>query len=315
MSFTGRALNGFLRFSAKHWWTLSQRVDYVESLGIGGRVLQIPVRNGLGEANLRPQSTELIEALRIANKLMGQGVFVDVGANVGQTLLAVIASAVPTTYFGFEPDLDAAAYVAGLIRLNAIPDASVLPLALGDAPLLADLHSHGAGFVGATIETRMTPDAMYKHRQRIMVSTGDEQLALLGRNDVMLIKIDVEGHECSVLRGMRHTMEHTRAPIYCEVLGYDHFLDGSYGRDYFGQLSASEIRALSEARAENGVAVQTLFAEVGYRMFMADARRQLVPVESIDLASPRPGQHGERNVFAVAEEHVGRVASLLKLAV
>ena len=51
------------------------------------------------------------------------------------------------------------------------------------------------------MEMGMTPDTMYTHRQRVMVTTGDEQLALLGRDDVMLIKVDVEGHECSVLRG------------------------------------------------------------------------------------------------------------------
>ena len=58
--------------------------------------------------------------------------------------------------------------------------------------------------------------------------------------EIAMVKIAVEGHEEAVLRGMRETITRTRCVIYCEVLGYDHFLDGSYGRDYFGSLSQDQ---------------------------------------------------------------------------
>ena len=153
----------------------------------------------------------------------------------------------------------------------------------------------------------MTPRGMYASRQRVIVSTGDRELSDLRPEEILMIKIDVEGHEEAVLRGLVSTLETSRAPVYCEVLGYDHFRDGTYGRDYFGNLSDEEIERLCHAREQNGRRVAEFFRSHGYELFMIEPGGTLRSVEAIPLSDSRPGKQGERNVFALASGDYSRI--------
>ncbi len=306
-----RTLDYLLEFAALRSWRCYQRVSIYSKRSLGGKPIAIPIRNGLGRSNLSPTSAELVNAIHIATSIGARGTFVDIGTNIGQSLLALLSTGADR-YIGFEPDPEAAAYVAALIRRNALAEASILPIALGEVQATAVLHTGQAGWVGATMDTSTSPTEMYSFQQRVVVSTGDAQLSHLPDNEVLLLKIDVEGHELSVLRGLRKTLERTRAPVFCEVLGYDHFQDGSYGRDYFGELASAEIARLSDAREKNGVAVAAQLRQLGYELFVLGDNGVPQEIEKIDLASSCPGKQGERNVFAVPRERASKVRSLCK---
>lgn len=299
-----RSIDDLLAFAALRSSRCYRHISTYASRSCQGKQLAIPIRHGLGRSNLKPFSSELVRAISLAGTLGPGTVFVDVGANIGQSLVTLLCTG-RERYIGFEPDLEAAAYVAALIRKNRLAEAVILPIALGEAQAIMTLHTGPAGWVGATVAPDLTPAGMYSFQQRVMVSTGDAQLSHLPDGDVLLLKIDVEGHEVAALRGLRQTLRRTRAPVYCEVLGYDHFRDGSYGRDYFGELSSAEIDRLCESREANGRAVAEEFHRLEYAIFEFTDHDALREVESIDLASARPGRQGERNVFAVPRERAG----------
>jgi Methyltransferase FkbM domain len=48
------------------------------------------------------------------------------------------------------------------------------------------------------------------------------------------VKLDVEGSELTVLRGMTATVERLRPPMLMEVLPYACLLDGTYDRRFSG---------------------------------------------------------------------------------
>src|SRR5438552_790474 len=60
------------------------------------------------------------------------GAFIDVGANVGQTLLDLHLSCPGTQYVGFEPNVACVTYLRELIKTNSMSNCQILPVALAD---------------------------------------------------------------------------------------------------------------------------------------------------------------------------------------
>ena len=70
--------------------------------------------------------------LRVIERLLQRpGVFVDVGANLGQTLGKVLHADRARAYIGFEPQLAACHFVDRFIRDNDLRNAKVLPISPG----------------------------------------------------------------------------------------------------------------------------------------------------------------------------------------
>jgi FkbM family methyltransferase len=59
-----------------------------------------------------------------------KGTFVDVGMNLGQTLLAAKAIDPARHYIGFEPNPHCFAYCEQLTQLNQLPNVSLVPIGL-----------------------------------------------------------------------------------------------------------------------------------------------------------------------------------------
>jgi FkbM family methyltransferase len=151
------------------------------------------------------------------------GALVDVGANVGQTLLDYLWSAVPAGYFGFEPNVTAAAYLARLIRGNQIPDAYLIPAALGNTANLATIHIEpGASAYAsdATLTQEFRPQRRFE-RAFIACYPFDLIRPALAIGRISMVKIDAEHAELMVLQGMKESLAADRPPICCEVLHRD----------------------------------------------------------------------------------------------
>lgn len=60
-----------------------------------------------------------------------------------------------------------------------------------------------------------------------MVAAGDEALAAVGDEPIGIVKIDVEGGELEVLRGLQGTLARHRPLVVCEILPtYDENTEG-----------------------------------------------------------------------------------------
>jgi FkbM family methyltransferase len=143
------------------------------------------------------------------------GTLIDVGANVGSVSL-LLADRIDSAIL-FEPNPLAVARARENIALNQFAF-KVYEFALSDTTGEIGFEWDGAVDVGAhsAVDTAGDPTATHV----VQCITFDEFLRQHGYPDfpVSLVKIDVEGHENSVLRGMRQFLAEKRPLVMFEYL-------------------------------------------------------------------------------------------------
>ena len=197
------------------------RVNLTRGAEIGGRRYRIPVTAGLGLHNLTGGAYDRWRAPLLDAALACPGVFLDVGANVGQTLLEVRARDPARAYVGCEPNPACAAYVDRLARANRLGEAApcaIVPAGLTDADGLLTLDDSGEGSAVASAVPGFRPPAFYTHSRRVCGLRGDEVLDALDLGPLAAVKVDVEGGEPEALRGLTGTLRRDRPPVFCEIL-------------------------------------------------------------------------------------------------
>lgn len=254
-----RSLTRVIRAS----WRCRRALNFVAKKG---NVL-IPMTNGIGLELLDlDKDAGVVPVLRHFYRAGCRGAVVDVGANIGIVLLSMLEIDPRVPYIGFEPSLQAAAYVHNLITLNHVESThSIYPVALSDACSAAVLQANGAHDASATIDTESRPSSMYSERTSVCVSTGDILLRNIPSIDV--IKIDVEGNERRVLAGLMRTIQQHRPALIVEVMPYTHLADGSYSQSYFGHLTESKCETLVHSRKQNMEEVNSFMVRNNYTLY------------------------------------------------
>lgn len=203
-----------------------------------------------------------------------QGTFVDVGANVGQTLLDFLSSPDRSDYMGFEPNLACAKHLSDFISANALQSCVIICAALGERTGIADFYSSGSEVdAGATIRESLRP-ALTTVARKICVFRMDDVREHLAMGPIALVKIDVEGSEVEVLRGMARTLKDTAAWVLCEVLHRDASADPQrYAErlaaltDLLGQLGYEALRIVQTAAGKDLCGLEPIasFPNVSWR--------------------------------------------------
>lgn len=211
----------------------------------------------------------------VLRRLLDQypGSFVDVGVNTGQTFTKVLAIDPERPYIGFDPQLSCCFNVERFIRLNGMTRAEVIPLALGDDNGLLSFFSEGE-----TDECVSRVDRGSRQRSgtvsHVQCRIGDEVLRELNVASVGVIKIDVEGAEVRVIRGLKRTLASQRPALIFEVL--PNF--SGIGRRVFHEAEACERnRANAQAILEE---LQRLDYRLGQ---LNEANGDERPVNGFDL--------------------------------
>ena len=197
------------------------KINFARSAEVGGRTYRVPVAAGLGLHNLTGGAYDAWREPLLAAALRRPGVFLDVGANVGQTLLHVRARDRDRAYVGCEPNPACAAYVDRLIRENRLAEpapCAIVPAGLSDADGVLKLHDHGEGSASASTVAGFRPPAFYTGTRLVCALRGDAVLASLGAGPVGVVKVDVEGGELEALTGLAETLRNDRPPVFCEIL-------------------------------------------------------------------------------------------------
>ena len=173
-----------------------------------------------------------------------EGVALDIGANIGNHTLALCRHF--SSVIAFEPNPVARTLLETNLRLNAVDNVRVQPLALsngnGTSRLLVKQGNLGASHLSAAREDSSEWSDFAE--VEIELAVGDERLA---DADIRFIKLDVEGHEHSVLEGLQATIGRCRPAIMLEQLAES--IDGAAGTSpshaLLGGLgySAFEIRS------------------------------------------------------------------------
>lgn len=170
--------------------------------------------------------------------------FVDIGANIGMiTLHARSLVGEAGRIDCFEPNPDCVAAIHANLALNSIANVVVHPCGLGEhaGPMTLHLTSEHTGTATLADTGGDTVRAF-----TVAVEVGDEALAEAPR----AIKIDVEGFELQVLRGLRRTLAAYAPFVITEVV-----------ESQLARAGASIPELVS------------LFAEQGYKVYGIDVRR------------------------------------------
>lgn len=145
--------------------------------------------------------------------------FIDVGANIGMiTLLASKQVGESGRVFAFEPNPGAYRKLKDSIELNYIVNVDAIQAGLSDTEstgILSVVGTHdGVGSLA-------TPEARYEEsvtqRHEIVTKIGDRMLQNLSPQKNLFIKIDVEGYEVKVLKGLAETIGKYRPEILTEI--------------------------------------------------------------------------------------------------
>jgi len=150
------------------------------------------------------------------------GSFVDVGSNIGQTLLFVKHCDPDWDYIGFEPNPISFVVSRQIVDANGLRACCLVPAGLSDRSGLLEMESNFFTDPSASVVSGFRAAGWMKQRSYVAVMQGDEALDQIHCNKVGILKIDVEGGELEVLRGLRGRLESSRPLITCEVLALHH---------------------------------------------------------------------------------------------
>jgi FkbM family methyltransferase len=247
--------------------------------------IRVPIVGTIGLNNLDLVSRQFQTVLKAALAVRPGGYVVDVGANVGKFLLNLISLDRSNPYIGFEPLVSGAAYVRRLIVDNNLRSHSIIAVALGERCGTATIRFGHESDDSATLTDSTRPPSMYPCQQRVATSTADIQLADI--ESISFVKIDVEGTEISVLRGMTATLERHRPPMLIEVMPYAYLLDDTYDREYLGNLPEPEAKRVAIARREHSLAIGTFLHEYNYVFYACTRDGYISPVTTLDRGASK----------------------------
>jgi FkbM family methyltransferase len=148
-------------------------------------------------------------------------IVLDIGANEGEQSVFA-AKRVPRGHvFAFEPSSVVRERLSRNIAANALPNITVLPIALSDKPgrmtLFRSTGRFSDGSYNDGMNTLHARQGVTSASEEVTVDTVDGFIERERPPHVDLIKIDVEGAEWSVLAGARATIAQFRPLIILEV--------------------------------------------------------------------------------------------------
>jgi FkbM family methyltransferase len=199
-------------------WRLYRHFRTWRPVRVAERTFRFPVLGG------RHIPFELLEdqwRRQLLARLMPKdgGGFVDAGVNLGHTLIDLQCTAPMARYVGFEPNVACVDYVHELLRLNGITEWQVVPAALSSTSTVLRLWLRTGAETDemATVIGGLRPEEQVR-AEYVASLVFDDIRREVAPGPVRFVKIDVEGAELEVVRGMLATLREDRPLVLCEVL-------------------------------------------------------------------------------------------------
>jgi FkbM family methyltransferase len=224
------------------------KINFCRTKYVNGKKIKIPVFGEIGLNNLSISEIWMVDILKHLLKIK-TGAFVDVGVNLGQSLIKLKCVNPAVQYIGFEPNPVCIYYVRQLIKKNKFADCTIFPIGLSDNIGLAQLEflSENEDDSCASLVKNFRPERKISHRQYVPVFTFDIAVSTLGLTHIGLIKIDVEGAELEVIRSLSQTIVSHRPILLLEILPV-------YSKE-------------NKARKDRQEEVEKIMSECGYNIF------------------------------------------------
>ena len=252
-----------------------------------GKEFVIPIINGRKTYSSEEWMAQVLRIL-LANT---KGAFVDVGVNLGQTMLKVAAIDPSRTYLGFEPNVACADYANALKRANGL-DFTIIPAGLGHGPDILMLQKYREEVTDPSASLVAGFRDQKVHDTLPVMIIGWQQLPrTIVPEEVAVVKIDVEGGEAEVLEGVEQMLADKRPYLMVEIL------------PAYNEANSSRI-----ARQER---IEQVLARADYTMFRIrrDAQERFSTLEQIAAI----GIHGDLALSDYVMAPSERVADLRRM--
>ena len=198
---------------------LLEKVNVEVPINLNNKKFLIPVLGKTGYSNVFITEPWMIGLLSGVLPLK-PGTFVDVGVNIGQTLLKLKCVDEEVSYVGFEPNPFCVNYSSKLIELNGFKNSVLMPFGVSDKTEIGVLNFFYSGSTDSTasIIPEFRPDQKIERKLFIPLYESSEFSQFLGYDSVGFLKIDVEGAELEVLHSLTGTIKKSLPFILIEIL-------------------------------------------------------------------------------------------------
>ena len=209
------ALARKMGFRKRASWYL-RKINYTRRIRINGVRIRIPTIHGVACRESEPWMVDLLEATLRRRS----GAFLDVGVNVGQTLIKVKALDPGRVYIGLEPNPACVFYAQHLIKANAFEHCTLLPVGLftHDGILALDLFADDLTNSSASLIGDFRQKKTVQSRVFVPVFRFDHLAKIIGDKPIGIVKIDVEGAELEVVKSLLELIERDWPTLLIEIL-------------------------------------------------------------------------------------------------
>jgi len=197
---------------------LLNHFNLLGKVSLNGVTFKIPVLKKIGIENVYMSEPWMISLLEKIN--LKDGLFIDVGVNIGQTLLKLKSVNKEIQYIGFEPNPTCIFYSNELIKVNQFKNTVLIPTGVADTNGILELnfYSESVADSSASMISNFRPGEPIKFSQYIPVNTIDNVSKNISIKNVEAIKIDVEGAELEVLQSLKKLISENQPVILIEIL-------------------------------------------------------------------------------------------------
>ena len=161
-----------------------------------------------GNADMQAGLFEPEEVEVVRRYLHGAALFVDVGANVGY--FSCISRQLGAKVIAIEPCIQNIDFLLMNLDANGWTDVEVYPVCVGEAPGLTTIYGWGTG--ASVVQSWAGWDG--SQQSLAPITTLDVLLGDRFQLEQLVIKVDVEGVEYSVLRGAQSTLRRSPSPVW-----------------------------------------------------------------------------------------------------
>lgn len=186
---------------------------------INGINFKIPIFGGIGVYNLREHENYLLDLLKLLLKDDNQVLFVDVGVNIGQTLLKVKSINPSINYIGFEPNPTCNYYVEKLISINSLNNTRLMPFGVSSKNGVEILNFYNdlpddssASMISDFRENEVISKSFVP---TLSVSQISNEISF---DNMKVLKVDVEGMELEVIKSFKEEIRRNKPFILLEIL-------------------------------------------------------------------------------------------------
>ena len=183
---------------------------------LNGRKVIVPVRSGM-KVSLSPEKwmSEILK--KILN--YSDGTFLDIGVNMGQTLIKLKSIEPNRDYIGIEPNPSCVFYLQHLVSSNQWQNIKLIPTGLYPVDCLLSLVGGKDTDPASTIihEFKISSQENSRVLKLVPLLSFSTIQKSIPHQNISIIKIDTEGAEFEVMESLTETIKSTKPIIILEV--------------------------------------------------------------------------------------------------